>query len=121
MEENVGFRADNEEGCAEREDVEAFEIHVPAVHDVEGPGLPSLSRCASSGSPLSVTAQTFWGQPLRCWGLNMPRRRPSRSSLKASVRLKICTSSQSVFQGLGALGGVRPKSPGLRLCSGFPL
>src|ERR1039457_7400581 len=35
----VGFRADDEEGRAEREGVEAFEIPVPAVHDVECPGL----------------------------------------------------------------------------------
>jgi hypothetical protein len=39
LEHNVGFGAYNEEGCAEREDVEALEIHVAAIHDVEGAGL----------------------------------------------------------------------------------
>ncbi len=39
LEQDVGFGADDEEGRAEREDVEALEIHVAAVHDVERPGL----------------------------------------------------------------------------------
>jgi len=39
LEQDVGFRAHNEEGRAEREAVEALEIDVAAVHDVERPGL----------------------------------------------------------------------------------
>ena len=39
LEQNVGLGADDEEGRAEREDVEALEIHVAAVHDVERAGL----------------------------------------------------------------------------------
>ena len=35
LEQDVGLGAHNEEGRAEREDVEALEIHVAAVHDVE--------------------------------------------------------------------------------------
>src|SRR6266566_113918 len=39
LEQDVGFGAHDEEGRAEREDVEALEIHVAAIHDIEGAGL----------------------------------------------------------------------------------
>jgi hypothetical protein len=39
LEQDVGFGAHDEEGRAEREDVQALEIHVAAIHDVERPGL----------------------------------------------------------------------------------
>ena len=39
LEQDVGFGAHDEEGRAEREDVQALEIHVGAIHDVERPGL----------------------------------------------------------------------------------
>ena len=39
LEQDVGFGADHEEGRAESEDVEALEIDVAAIHDVERAGL----------------------------------------------------------------------------------
>src|ERR1035437_5778731 len=39
LQQDVGFRAHNEEGRAERKLEKALEIHVAAVHDVERPGL----------------------------------------------------------------------------------
>src|ERR1700674_1475778 len=39
LEQDVGFGAYDEEGRAEREDIQALEIHVAAIHDVECPGL----------------------------------------------------------------------------------
>ena len=39
LQNHIRFRAHDEEGATEREDVESLEIDVAAVHDVEGPGL----------------------------------------------------------------------------------
>src|SRR5207237_6528160 len=39
LDQDIGLGAHNEEGRAEREDVETLEIHVAAIHDVERSGL----------------------------------------------------------------------------------
>src|ERR1700679_791612 len=39
LEQNVGFCPHDEESCAEGEDVEALEIHIAAIDDVECTGL----------------------------------------------------------------------------------
>ena len=55
---------------------------------------------------------------LRAKGASLETRSQKRD---ASKRLYIPTSSHSVLPARGELGGVRPKSPGLRLCSGLPV
>src|SRR5205807_10126556 len=39
LDQDIGLGAHNEEGRAKREDVEALEIHVAAIHDIERSGL----------------------------------------------------------------------------------
>ena len=38
LEQDIGFRANHEEGRIQGEHVEALEIHIAAIHDVEGAG-----------------------------------------------------------------------------------
>ena len=47
-----------------------------------------------------------------------PRSIPARRRPRALERVWTLTTSHRVLLGLAAAGGVKPKSPGLRLCSG---
>jgi hypothetical protein len=69
LDQDIGLGAHNEEGRAKREDVKTLEIHVAAIHDVEGPSLRrnlvedvdvmhfAVGNAAAMASPLSLRRQ----------------------------------------------------------------
>ena len=63
----------------------------------------------------------FWGNAPRIGQLTRPRRAPSLKSRCAVARSRILIQSHFDLSGRGWTGGVRPKSPGLSLCSVFPV
>ena len=68
-----------------------------------------------------MTAQMFCGKSPRICSLINPLFTPCLSNRNDSLAVVMPTLSHSVLSARGCEGGVRPKSPGFRLCAGLPV